>query len=319
MASVDAVDFAIYRYLSPDGAARFWGSRRVYDPRIGAREIAARIGLSETGVRARLRSLRERGYRRDSVVWPNPGLFDVSLHVAEIPVSEVGASRTLLRDLSLADGVTFARDVLDEEDRKLQVYFVGEGPSEIQRRAALIRRLAGARDVRGPHPYFVPEPSARLSSLDWKIVAGLRAAPEESLQQLGRRLGLSLKTTSRRYRTLIDSRAVWWSQGPTSAELPLALLTVGVDAEVDAEQVAVRVAEETDAWMPVAADGRGISPSSRAVDFAGLLLADSPAGVESIGQSLLDRAGVTTVRRTFALGSAIYPGWFDAQIARRQR
>ncbi len=319
MAGLDGVDFAVYRYLSPDGAARFWGCRRIFDPRVGAREIADRVGVSESGVRARLRTLRELGYRRDSVVWPNPSLFGVSLHLAEIPIAEVGESRQLLHDFALVDGVTFARDVLDEHDRKLQVYFVGEGPTDLLRRTALLRRMAGDRDLRGPRPYHVPESPQRLSPLDWKIVRAAREAPDDTLLRLSRRLALSLKTTSRRYQALIESRAIWWTQGPTSTEFPLALITVGTEDRVDADAMAARVATETSNWMPVAADGRGAPPLAPAHDFAGLLFADSPAAVESVGQSLLDRTGVTTVRRTFALGSAIYPGYFDEQIARRLR
>jgi DNA-binding Lrp family transcriptional regulator len=316
VASVDAVDFAIYRYLSPDGAARFWGCRRVFDPRVGARDVAERVGVSETGVRARLKSLRERGYLRGSEVWPNPSLFGVSLFVAEVPISEVGESKRLLADLALLDGVTFVRDVLDEQNRKLQVYFVGDTPTSVARRAQLLRRLAGAKEIRGPGPYFVPEAARELSPLDWRIVQAVRTAPDDNLQKLGRAVGISLKTMGRRYQALLDSRAIWWSHGPDATEMPLAMLTARVDEGVDADRVAGRVAAESSVWMPLASDGRGIAPGTNPADFAGLLLAESPAAVESAAQRLLDRPGVATVRRTFALGFAIYRGWFDEQIGR---
>ena len=51
---VDPIDYAIYRYLSPDGLIRFWGSRRLVDPRVSTREIAEKVKLSEAGVRARI-------------------------------------------------------------------------------------------------------------------------------------------------------------------------------------------------------------------------------------------------------------------------
>jgi DNA-binding Lrp family transcriptional regulator len=319
VASVDTVDFAIYRYLSPDGAARFWGCRRVIDPRVGAREIAARVGVSETAVRSRLRSLRERGYLADSAVWPNPSLFGVDLQVVEIPVAEVGAARALLDDLALVEGVTFARDVLDERDRKVQVYFVGESPAVIARRVGLLRRLAPGSELRGPRRYYVPEAARSLSPLDWRVVEAVRRAPEASLQQLSEALKVSLKTTGARYRSLLDARAVWWTHGAVSSELPLALLTATMEQGVDPDPVAARVSAESSGWIPVASNGRGDEPTVERTEFAGLLLAESPAAVESAAQKLLDLGGVDRVRRTFALGSRIYPGWFDDQVARRVR
>jgi DNA-binding Lrp family transcriptional regulator len=319
VASVDALDFAIYRYLSPDGAARFWGCRRVFDPRIGAREVAERVGISETGVRARLKSLRERGFLRGSEVWPNASLFGVSLHVAEVPIAEVGESKRLLADLALVDGVTFARDVLDEQNRKLQVYFVADSSASVARRARLLQRLAGARQIRGPSAYYVPEATRELSPLDWKIVRAVRQAPDDNLQTLARAVGISLKTMGRRYQALLDDRAIWWSHGVDSTEMPLAMLTARVTTEVDADQLAGEVAAESAVWMPLASDGRGLAPDTHPVDFAGLLLADSPAAVESAAQRLLERPGVSTVRRTFALGSGIYRSWFDEQIGRQLR
>jgi DNA-binding Lrp family transcriptional regulator len=319
MASVDAVDFAIYRYLSPDGAARFWGCRRVFDPRVGAREVAERVGISQTGVRTRLRSLQARGFLRDAQVWTNPSLFGLTTHVAEIPVGRVGESRSLLNDLALVEGVTFARDVMDEQDRKLQVYFVGESAASIARRAQLLRRLAGDRELRGPSPYFVPEASRELTPLDWRIVQTVRRAPDESLQSWSRSLGISLKTLGRRFPALLDSRAVWWTHGPGSAEMPLALLTVGVEPGIDPLTLSGRLADGSADWMPVAADGRGAAPTSRPSDFAGLLLAESPAAVEAAAQRILDLPGALSVRRTFALGSAIYTSWSDERIAQRVR
>jgi DNA-binding Lrp family transcriptional regulator len=315
--SVDRVDFAIYRYLSPDGAARFWGGRRIIDPRVGARDIAARVGASETAVRSRLKSLRERGFLADAAVWPNPSLFGVGLHVVEIPVSEVGASRTLLDDLGLVEGVTFARDVLDERDRTVQAYFVGESSAVVNRRAGLLRRLAAGAEVRGPRPYYVPPASRSPTPLDWRVVEAVRRSPNASLQELSAALKVSLKTTGARYRALLDSAAVWWTHGPESAELPLALLTASMEPDVDPDPVAARLAAEWSDWMPIASNGRGVDPTAARTEFGGLLLADSPAAVEAAAQRLLDRTGVVRVRRTFALGSRIYPGWFDDQVARR--
>jgi DNA-binding Lrp family transcriptional regulator len=317
VASVDGVDFAIYRYLSPDGAARFWGGRRVIDPRVGARDIATQVGASETAVRSRLRSLRARGYLADSAVWPNPSLFGVTLQVVEVPVTEVGASRALLDDLALVDGVTFARDVLDERERTVQVYFVADTPAAVARRMGLMARLTSASAPRGPRPYFVPPASREPSPLDWRMIEAVRRAPDTSLRELSATLQISLKTTGTRYRNLLDAGAIWWTHGSRSTELPLALLTALMRKGADPDPVAAQVASDTSNWIPIASNGLGMDPGVPRTEFAGLLLADSPAAVETAAQQLLDRRGVERVRRTFALGSRIYPDWFDDQLARR--
>lgn len=319
MASIDRLDFAIYRFLSPDGAARFWGGRRVIDPRVGAREIAGRVGASETAVRSRLRALRESGYLADSAVWPNPSLFGTRLYVAEIPIAEVGASRALFDDLGLVEGVTFARDVLDERDRSVHVYFVGDSAAIVARRADLLRRFAPRSELRGPRPYFVPPAARELTPLDWKVVDAVRRTPDASLQDLSGALRVSLKTAGLRYRALLDAGAIWWTHGPASAELPLALLTAAVAEGVDPDPIATQVATDGSDWIPIAANGRGREPDAPRNDFAGLQWTDSPAAVEAAAQRMLDRPGIRAVRRTFALGSRIYPEWFDAQLGRKLR
>jgi DNA-binding Lrp family transcriptional regulator len=317
VASIDAVDFAIYRYLSPDGAARFWASRRQIDPRITAQQLAPHVGISEAGVRTRLRSLRERGFLRTSDVCLNPSLFGVTMNVVEIPVDEAGEARRLLSELALVDGVTFSRDTLDEEDRKLQVYFVADSSAATNRRMALIRRLAERREARGPNSYFIPSAERALSPLEWRIVGGFRKQPDAPLGEVARELKISLKTLSRRFHALLDGRAIWWTHGRSTAEMPLALLTATVRPPTRADVLASRLASELPNWMPVARDGMGLLPEDPDTRFAGLQLIESPAAVESTVQRILDLPGVASVRRTFALGSATYPAWFDERIERR--
>ena len=170
---MDALDFAILRRLSPDGEARFWGTRRLIDPRVSAREVGDAVGISETGARARLRSLAERGYLRGLQVWPNPSLFGASLASVEIPVTDTRQVAKLFAELSLVEGVTFARDLLDETDRKVRVFFVSDNPTAAARRVGLLRRLSPSGSIRGPDPYWIPPCTKELTGLDAPVAGVL--------------------------------------------------------------------------------------------------------------------------------------------------
>ena len=225
---MDPMDFAIYRALSPGGEARFWAGRRVIDPRRPARAIADAVGLSENGVRARLRGLTTAGFLRGTVLQPNPSLFGVGVHVVDLPVPAAPDVARFYRDLALLDGVVFARDTLDEGTRRLQVYYVAESAPAAVRRAALLRRLHPEGRASAPRPYWIPPCSAELSPLDWRLVRAGMDAPDGTPEQLARAVRVSLKTAARRFRALLDARAVWWTHGPEAEEFPLQYVTPAV-------------------------------------------------------------------------------------------
>jgi DNA-binding Lrp family transcriptional regulator len=311
---VDATDYAIYRYLSPDGMVRFWGSRRLIDPRVSAREIAEKVGLSEPGVRLRLKGLEDRGYLRGRETGVNPSLFGVSLVVAEIPVREPNEAERLMREIGLVEGATFARDILDETDRAIRVFYVSDTPSATARRTALLRKLAPTPDFRGPLPYWVPGCERELTRLDWRMLQAFRSHPEATLSGLARTVGISLKTAANRFHRLLDAHACWSTVSSTSDELPLALFSVTAQPTADPARVSEDVVRLHPSWMPVAPDGAGVPPSEAPPAIAGLVPAESPAALENALRRTLALDGVGSVRRTFALGSATFPHWVDEHL-----
>jgi DNA-binding Lrp family transcriptional regulator len=315
--TVDEHDYAIYRYLSPDGQARFWGTRRLLDPRVSVREIADRVGLSEAGTRARLKTLEARGILRGRETWLNPSLFGASLVVAELPVPDAMEARRLLDELALVDGVTFARDILDEEDRKLRVYFVADAPRSTERRTALIRRLSSSGRLRGPSPYWIPACSRSPTPLDWRLLASFRAHPELSIAGYASEVGVSVKTTAARFHALLDSYACWWTPAGTSEEMPLGLLTIALRPSADRPSVLREVVRAIPSWIPVAPDGFGVEPGLPDAPLVGLAPAEGPAVLERAVRTIAESRSVTRVGRTFALGSARYPNWLDENLERQ--
>ncbi|HLN51080.1 MAG TPA: winged helix-turn-helix transcriptional regulator [Thermoplasmata archaeon] len=312
---MDPLDFAIYRALSPGGEARFWAGRRLIDPGIPARAIAEQVGISENGVRARLKSLDRQGFLRGRAVTPNPSLFGVRVFVAEIPVKDPGEVERLYRDLALVEGVIFARDTLDEGDRALHVHFVSESDSTTRRRVSLLRRLAAPSQAGAPQLYRIPECDREPSPLDWRILQAVCRAPGATIAETAGTVKISLKTAARRLHELVDSKACWWTPGPDAEEFPLALIQITVSERSQRDAIAGKVHEAAPIWMPVASDGLGVDPETSATVISGLVPADAPTLLERTVSKLADYPGVVRVRRTFALGSRSYPGWFTDRLA----
>jgi len=314
---MDPLDFAVYRYLSPGGAARFWAGRRVLDPRITPREIAERVGISESSVRTRLHRLAERGFLRDHAVVPNPSLFGRQVFTADLLVKQPGEVDRILRDLALVETVVFTRDILDEDEREIQVHFVSEGAPAAARVAALLARLAPAGRAVLPRPYYVPACEQAPSPLGWRVLQTVSKDPEATFAKIAKSVGISLKTAARSYHRLIDSGACWWTHGPTSEEFPLALVCVNLRSPREREPILGWIGEGGHPWLPVAPDGFGLEPAEATTVLAGLVPADVPTLLERFLRKLAALDGVATIRRTFPLGSASYPAWFANQLSHK--
>jgi DNA-binding Lrp family transcriptional regulator len=313
--AMDPTDFAIFRFLSEGGVARFWGGRCVIDPRITPREVAERLDISESGVRARLHQISERGFLRDRCVVPNPALFGRRVFVADLPVTHSGEVDRMLGDLALVDGVIFTRDTLDEEQRKIESYFVSENDSSAARLAALLGRLSSEESRVVARPYFTPPCGRQLTPLDLRVLRTLWRSPEATFAELAEDVGISLKTAARIYHHLIESRACWWTHGPASEEFPLALVRIALRNAEDSPGVAEWIRRDGYTWMPVAQDGFGLDPSLAGGVMVGLVPADLPTVLERFLRRLFMVEGVAHIQRTFALGSAMYPAWFADRIA----
>jgi len=314
---MDALDFAIYRFLSRSGEARFWAGRRVIDPTVTPREIAERVGISESGVRARLLHLADRGFLKDRAVIPNPSLFGQRIYVADLLVKQSVEVDRILRDLTLVEGVVFTRDVMDEDERKIQVHFVSESDPTAARHAALLGRLSSVGRPLVPQAYYTPPCDRELSPLDWRVLQVVWRDPEATFGEIAETVRISLKTAARSYHQMVESRACWWTHGPNSEEFPLALVRADLQSSKDRDSIAGWILKEAPGWMPVASDGFGLEPGLAETVVAGLVPADAPTILERFLRKFASLEGVSRIRRTFPLGSATYPAWFADRIADR--
>ena len=311
---MDRVDFAIFRSLCGDGGARFYAARTVMDPRISAVDVAEKIGISATAVRARLRRWHTEGLLRGYAVWPNPALFDVRVMSIDLPVAANQPADGLFLALKSVKGVLFARETIDEDRRVVIVTFVSDTPESTKRRIQLLTRLASGDTVAPARSAWLPPCTVELSRLDWKIIRLFREEPLLPLPRAAREAGVTLKTLSKRYHRLLDGNAVWWTISVSNSKVP----AVYVHVTFRDPEFAIRGSRELGgrfpSWIPAVTGGYGFPPEVRPVHLVAVFPLESPAGVADILREIHALPGVVSVRRRFPSESVCYPEWFDRRI-----
>lgn len=197
------IDLDIFRELYGGSGVSTFG----FDPRVNSSEVARRLRMTRARVAARLAEWSEVGLLQRYDVWPNPALFGLSVASLEVRVADRFAKEAVSARLGLVDGVVAGLDVLGEW---LTIQLVAEGAAEIERRAELIRGLAGVAEVGSPLPWGRLEPEHPLSPLDLRIVRVLRRYPKAPLSTVARHVGVSTRTITTRYGRLLDDRSVWF-------------------------------------------------------------------------------------------------------------
>jgi DNA-binding Lrp family transcriptional regulator len=311
---LDAQDFAIFRYMFPNGEGRFWGSRSIIDPRITPREIGERVGLSEVAVRGRIAKLRAEGFILGADVWPNPRLFGATQHVLELTARDTSDADRILRSLRRIDGVLSARVMIDEDARHVRVSYVNDNPKGTERRTQSILRLTDHPPFAPPLPEWIPPCNRKMKPLDWRIVMELRNAPEAGLGVHAQRLGLTLKTVSQRFHALLDSNAVFWTVHVDNCLLPVAACFVDLKDPSSRDSVSRAIESRIGRWLPTAPGGLGEPPQPPAPWIAGMFWVPAPAATENLTRELMRIPGVRSVRRRFPSTAVNIPTWFDDQL-----
>jgi hypothetical protein len=265
-------------------------------------------------VQTRLQSWRTGGFLLGHEVWPNPRVFGAELRTVDIPVRSPADVDQLFLDLSLVDGVISARDLLDDDGRTVRAYLIDDGGTSLERRRRLVRRVAGLDEEPEAQPYWVPEPSAQPTQLDWRIIAYYRSHPTAHLSEAAASLRISPKTLSTRRDRLLDSGAIWWLMNTLSARFPVISVFATLTDRSDAFAVKQAIASTLTGWIPCADDGFGLSPSAGVRIVSGLAMVDTPACIDDVVRTISSIPGVASVRWRVPRDFRSYPEWFDHQI-----
>jgi DNA-binding Lrp family transcriptional regulator len=154
-----------------------------------------------------------------------------------------------------------------------------------------------------------------MSRADWRLVLALRRRPEAKLAELAAETGQSVRTTSRRYDSLLDEGAiifdpVWdWSRFRRT----LAVLS----ATVDRPELRERTIREIRAMHPEAIRSWGLRPTNQKGESLSLyLIVTAPASSEldQLAARVTHLPGVSQVRLWYGHSTLLVPSWLTERI-----
>ena len=302
----ETLDVAILRSWVDEGRALIG-----FDPRNSPERIARRLGVGPATVRRRLKMWRSQGFLMGFDVLPNPGLLGGRLAARHLEFGTSIAQEKAVRPLSLIDGIV---QIEPARTTLLAVYFV-ESSSQSERRLKQFQGIEGVREV-GPEWLFeFPSCSRRMSRADWRLVLALRKRPEAKLAELAAEIGQSLRTTSRRYDSLLDEGAiifdpVWdWSRFFRT----LAVLS----ATVDRPELRERTIRDIRAMHPESIPSWGLrlaDPKSESVSLYLIVTAPASSELDLLAARVAHLPGVSQVRLWYGHSTLLVPSWLTERI-----
>ncbi len=302
----ETLDFAILRSWVDEGRALIG-----FDPRNSPERIARRLNVGPATVRRRLKMWRSWGFLLGFDVLPNPGLLGGRLAARHLEFGSSIAQEKAVRPLSLIDGMV---QIEPARTTLLAVYFV-ESNSQSERRLKQFQGIEGVREVGPEWSFEFPSCSRRMSRADWRLVLALRRRPEAKLAELAAITGQSLRTTSRRYDSLLDEGAiifdpVWdWSRFIRT----LAVLS----ATVDRPELREGTLRKIRTMHPESIRSWGLRPSDQKGESASLYLivtASASSELDQLAARVAHLPGVSQVMLWYGHSTLLVPSWLTERI-----
>lgn len=199
---MDALDMAILRELARDRVL-FWGGM---DPRLSTGQIARRVGVDRTTVRARLHAWKDEGFLRGQRVYPSPLLLGYRFAAGGVRVADPAMKPAVLAALREVEGIL---TLVEYVGNWIGVGQAFDSPAALERRLRLLAKLPGVADVQ--KPFFPPtlEPTVDLTPLDWRLMDALARLGVEPFSRVASEVGISTRTLTRRYERLVRGNALW--------------------------------------------------------------------------------------------------------------
>ena len=174
------------------------------DPRRSFRAIARNLGIDELTVRNRLRKLHRMGFLKGWHLFVNPSLL--GLEFVDLLVDVRSSSKEdLIEKLRLLPGIAA---IVEHVGNSMYVVFASQDEGSLEKQAALIEQLAGARSSHRLRARF-PNCSVGLSRTDAEIIRTIARDPRKMYSAVAKETGFSSKTVKRRLERLIEEKAVF--------------------------------------------------------------------------------------------------------------
>lgn len=199
---MDELDAAILREISRERVL-LWGGG---DHRLGAPQIAERLGVDRTTVWSRLKTWQEEGFLVRQEIIPNPGLFGAGVAGGDIQVKDPRRKAEALEELRLVDGVLAG---FDQVGPYIILEYAMESQAALDRCTQLVAKLPSVDEVSMCVPLGPPASSIEPTARDWRILKALRDHPDRPLAEAAKAADLTRRTFNRRYNQLLAADAVW--------------------------------------------------------------------------------------------------------------
>lgn len=245
---------------------------------------------------------------------PHPALLGGRWSARLLDFRDPIAQERAIESLSLIDGVIQigpARTALSA------VYFV-DSESQSERRLRQFRSIAGTKEV-GPELSFRFAPcSRRMTRADWRMVLALRRTPEAGIAELAQDVGQSTRTTSRRFDSLVEDRAVMYDPILDFSHFHQTLAVIV--ASVPRPEMSDRVERQMQSLHPQSMRSLGPTPSDperNGTQVSLWVTAPASAELDELLARVVRLDGVSDAYLWYGRSTIPVRAWLDEVIAGR--
>ena len=200
---MDDLDVRIVKELSNPGSPQ-WNVRETYSG------IAKRLGVDEETVRRRLKRAQELGTVTGWKMMVNPHLLGCKAACLDLEVGNEEKKDSMVAEIRQVDGVI---KILNFRGKGLQITLYYESDDALKEITRLIQSKSSSSNPVAWELHF-PRPEIILNKTDWKIVDAMLDDARQSLEEVSRSTGISVRTVERRLTTMSEERTVYLQGTP---------------------------------------------------------------------------------------------------------
>jgi DNA-binding Lrp family transcriptional regulator len=198
MLHLDDLDIRIIREFNGPGPPQ-WNVRESFTA------VARRLGVDEETVRLRVARLRDRGVFPSWRIAVNPRLLGYEETGFDLAVEDESVKPEMLSRLRSLPGIT---QVADFQGPGLLTFLWHDRPDVVPWLRAQIDPI-GAWTLRASWTSVFPEPTVKMRTLDWRILAAMRDDARKDLRTVASTARTTVRTVQRRLSALKEGKAAF--------------------------------------------------------------------------------------------------------------
>lgn len=197
---MDALDVAILREM---GVQPYGAVPRAPET-LKAPAVAKRLAVNPERVADRIAKMQKDGILLGFEVYPNYRHLNLDVACYWLRFRDDAQAGVALAEAAHVDGIASAFAFVGGE---MNASVCGASPAELERKVALLARLAGGGESRKLYDLVTPPVRRPLDHLDWRILQALRGDAFRAHPEVGAAVGVSGKTVARRLGRMAEEGA----------------------------------------------------------------------------------------------------------------